>query len=166
MVKKGDTMEKVIIAAVAENRAIGKNGDIPWDISEDMKHFKETTMGNPVIMGRKTYQSFPESVRPLPGRTNIVLTRSGFEPEDESVKVANSLDEAYEIAEEYGDKAFIIGGASIYEESLKAADRMILTEVHREVDGDTFFPEWDENAWEEIERDDRSEFSFVEYCRK
>ena len=156
-------MEKIIIAAVSENNAIGKNGDIPWDIPEDMKHFKDTTKGNPVIMGRKTYQSFPESVRPLPGRTNIVLTRSGFEPEDESVKIANSLEEAYELAEEFSEKAFVIGGASIYEEALKDADRMILTEVHREVDGDTFFPDWNEEAWKEVKRDEREEFDFVEF---
>lgn len=156
-------MEKIIIAAVSENNAIGKDGDIPWDIPEDMKHFKETTMGNPVIMGRKTYQSFPEPVRPLPGRTNIVLTRSDFQPEDESVKVANSLSEAYEIAEETSEKAFIIGGASVYEEALKDADKMILTEVHREVDGDTFFPDWNGEAWREKEREERDGFDFVKY---
>ena len=156
-------MEKIIIAAVSENNAIGKNGDIPWDLPEDMKHFKEKTMDHPVVMGRKTYQSFPESVRPLPERTNIVLTRSGFEPEDESVKIANSLEEAYELAEEFSEKAFIIGGASIYEEALKDADRMILTEVHREVDGDTFFPEWNKEAWREKEREERKGFDFVKY---
>lgn len=160
------TMEKVIIAAVSENGVIGKNGDIPWDIPEDMEHFKETTMGHPVIMGRKTYQSFPESVRPLPGRTNIVLTRSDFQPEDESVKIANSLKEAYEIANELDEKAFIIGGSSVYEGALKDADRMILTEVHSEVDGDTYFPEWKEEAWKETEREKNSDFSFVEYDRR
>jgi dihydrofolate reductase len=156
-------MEKIIIAALSENNVIGKNGDIPWDIPEDMKHFKETTKGNPVIMGRKTYQSFPQSVRPLPGRTNIVLTRSGFEPEDESVKIANSLEEAYEIAEKLSEKAFVIGGASIYEEALDDADKMVLTEVHREVNGDTFFPEWNEEAWKEVKRDEREGFDFVKF---
>lgn len=159
-------MKKIIIAAVAENNAIGKDGDIPWDLPEDLKHFKETTMNHPVIMGRKTFQSFPESVRPLPGRTNIVLTQSGFEPEDESVRVVNSLGEAYEVAERIDDKAFLIGGASVYEAALKHADKMILTEVHRKVDGDTFFPDWDEEAWKEVDRDRREDFDFVEYSRK
>ena len=159
-------MKKIIIAALAENRVIGKNGDIPWDLPEDMKHFKEKTMGHPVIMGRKTFQSFPESVRPLPGRTNIVLTRSGFEPEDESVKVMNSLEEAYELAEEFAEKAFVIGGSSVYEQALETADRMVLTEVQRKVDGDTFFPEWDREAWKEIERSERDGFDFVEYERQ
>lgn len=156
-------MEKIIIAALAENNAIGKDGKIPWDLPEDMKHFKETTMGNPVIMGRKTFQSFPESVRPLPGRTNIVLTRSGFQPEDESVKTANSLQEAYEIAEDISEKAYIIGGASVYEKTLNDADKMVLTEVHHEVDGDTFFPEWSEKDWEETKRDERDGFDFTVY---
>ncbi|MFB6175133.1 MAG: dihydrofolate reductase [Candidatus Nanohalobium sp.] len=159
-------MEKIIIAAVSENNAIGKNGDIPWNIPEDMKHFKETTMGHPIIMGRKTYQSFPDPVRPLPGRTNIVLTRSDFRPEDESVKTANSLEEAYNKAEELDNKAFIIGGATIYKEALEDADKMILTEVHREIDGDTFFPNWDEDNWEETKREERDDFDFVEYTRK
>lgn len=156
-------MEKIIIAAVAENGAIGKDGDIPWDIPEDMKHFKEKTIDHPIIMGRKTFQSFPESVRPLPGRTNIVLTKSGFKREDESVKIANSLEEAYRVAEEIDEKAFVIGGASVYEEALEDADKMVLTEVHRVVEGDTFFPEWDENRWAETSRDDHDGFSFVTY---
>lgn len=159
-------MEKIIIAAVSENGVIGKNGKIPWDISEDMKHFKDKTTGYPVIMGRKTYQSFPENFRPLPERTNIVLTRSDFNPEKESVKIANSLEEAYEIAENIDEKAFIIGGSSVYERSLEDADKMILTEVHRDVDGDTFFPEWNHENWEEVSRDERDGFDFVEYMAK
>ncbi|PSH00497.1 MAG: dihydrofolate reductase [Nanohaloarchaea archaeon SW_7_46_7] len=158
-------MKKIIIAAVSENRAIGKNGEIPWDIPEDMKHFKQTTMNHPVIMGRKTYQSFPKNVRPLPGRTNIVLTRSGFRPENESVKTANSLEEAYQIANQINDKAFVIGGASVYKKALENADEMILTEVHRKVDGDTFFPEWDKERWKETERDERDGYAFVRYER-
>lgn len=159
-------MEKIIIAAVSENNVIGKKGKIPWDIPQDLKHFKQKTMGNPVIMGRKTYQSFPETVRPLPGRKNIVLTRSGFEPQDDSVEVVNSLEEAYDLAVELSDKAFVIGGSSVYEEALEDADRIVLTEVHREVDGDTFFPEWSDGNWEEVERDERDGFDFVEYVAK
>jgi dihydrofolate reductase len=158
-------MEVVVIAAVAENGAIGKDGDVPWKIPEDMKHFKQKTTGHPVIMGRKTFESLPDDYKPLPDRTNIVLTRSGFEPEDGEVKVTNSLEEAYQEAEKLDEKTFVIGGSSVYEAALEDADKMIITEVHREVDGDTFFPEWKEENWEEVKRDEREGFSFVEYQR-
>ncbi|MFB6146049.1 MAG: dihydrofolate reductase [Candidatus Nanohaloarchaea archaeon] len=155
-------MEKVIIAAMDENRVIGKDNDIPWHFPEDLKHFKETTMGHTVLMGRSTYESLPDSFRPLPGRKNIVLTRSGFQPEDESVHVANSLEEAYRTAEEIGEKLFIIGGASIYGQTLEDVDKMIITEVHDSFEGYTYFPEFRED-WNEVEREDREELSFVVY---
>ncbi|WP_414836833.1 dihydrofolate reductase [Candidatus Nanohalococcus occultus] len=156
-------MKKVIIAAVSENRAIGKDGEIPWQIPEDLKHFKEKTTGHPVIMGRKTFESLPESHRPLPGRTNIVLSRSGFDHTKESVRSANSLDEAYRIADELAEKAFVIGGASVYRQALKDADRMILTEIHERYEGDTFFPEFEDGNWREVRRDEREGFDFVKY---
>lgn len=157
-------MEKIIIAAVSENRVIGKDGDIPWHIPEDLKHFREVTTGNPVIMGKTTFYSLPKEFRPLEDRTNIVLTRSGLE--NESVKEANSLEEAWKTAEKTGsDKVFIIGGASVYEQTLDEADRMIITKINREYDGDTFFPEWDRENWEEVEREDHEKFSFIEYKR-
>ena len=155
-------MEKIIIAAVAQNGTVGKDGDIPWHIPEDLEHFREETMGSPVVMGKNTFYSLPEDFRPLEGRTNIVLTRSGLE--NESARVANSLDEAWNIAEETGnEKVFIIGGASVYEQTIEKADRMILTEIHEEYDGDTFFPDWNRENWNEVSRDERGEFSFVEY---
>jgi dihydrofolate reductase len=158
-------MEKIIIAAVAENNVIGKENDIPWHYPEDLKHFKQTTTGFPVVMGSNTYLSLPDSYRPLPGRTNIVLTREELDI-DESVKQANSLEEAWELASENGkQKLFIIGGASVYSQTLEIADRMILTVIHKEFDGDTFFPEWNEDNWREVSRDDRKELSFVEYER-
>lgn len=159
-----EKLEKIIVVAVSENGVIGKDGDIPWHFPEDMKHFKNTTMGNPVVMGSNTYRSLPEDYTPLPGRENIVLTRSGIE--DESVDEANSLEEAWEIADKYSDKVFIIGGASIYEQTLEDADRMILTRIHEEYDGDTFFPDWNQKNWKEVERDDRKELSFIEYVKK
>ena len=157
-------MEKIIIVAIAENGVIGKDGDIPWHYPEDLKHFKEKTMGHPVIMGSSTYRSLPEDYRPLPERKNIVLTRSGIET-DESVSVANSLEEAYSIAEKDPQKAFIIGGSTIYEQTLEDADRMIITRVHKEFDGDTFFPDWNKENWEEVERKEKEEISFVTYER-
>ncbi|MFB6217214.1 MAG: dihydrofolate reductase [Candidatus Aenigmatarchaeota archaeon] len=158
-------MERVIIAAMDENRVIGKDNSIPWHFPEDLEHFKETTMGYPVVMGRSTYESLPKNFRPLPGRKNIVLTRSGFEA-DESVKIANSLDEAWGLAKKTGkEKVFIIGGASIYEQTLKDADRLIITEIHGEYNGDTFFPDFRQN-WTEVERTDKGELSFVKYRPK
>ncbi|MFT4892738.1 MAG: dihydrofolate reductase [Candidatus Nanohaloarchaea archaeon] len=155
-------MKKIIIAAVAENGVIGKDGDIPWHYSEDLKHFKQKTTGHSVIMGRKTYFSLPEDFRPLPDRKNIVLSRSNPEL-PESVNLANSLEEAWEIAENHSGKAFIIGGAGVYEQAMNESDKMILTRIHQEYEGDTYFPEWDKENWKEIERDDREELSFVEY---
>ncbi|PSG98783.1 MAG: dihydrofolate reductase [Nanohaloarchaea archaeon SW_7_43_1] len=156
-------MEKIIIAAVAENNVIGKDGDIPWHYSEDMKHFKQKTTGNTVIMGRKTFQSLPDSFKPLPDRQNIVLTRSDFSPQSESVTVANSLDEAWVRAN--NEKVFIIGGEGVYEQSLEQTDKMILTEIKGEYEGDTYFPEWNEEKWRETEREEKNEFSFVEHER-
>lgn len=158
-------MEKIIVAAVAENRVIGRDGDIPWHFPEDLEHFRELTMGSPVVMGRGTYESLPEDHRPLEGRTNIVLTRSGLE--EESVRVANNLDEAWSIARETGSgTVYIIGGESVYRQTLDDADRMELTEVHREPEGDTRFPEFDPDSWREVDREDRGEFSFVTYERR
>jgi dihydrofolate reductase len=153
-------MEKIIVAAIAENGVIGKNGELPWHIPEDMEHFKELTMGHPVLMGRTTFESLPDSVKPLPGRTNIVLTRSGVEAD---VKEAESPHQGYRIAEEHGDKVFIIGGASVYEQTLDDADRMEITRIHEEYDGDVKFPEWDEESWEEIDREDQGDFTFLTY---
>lgn len=158
-------LEKVIVAAVAENGVIGRQGTIPWDYPVDRKHFRELTTGHPVVMGRETYRSLPEEYRPLPGRTNIVLSRSGMDVE-EGVKVADGLEGAWEIAEETGsEQVFIIGGASIYEQTLPEADRMVITEVHENYGGGTYFPDWNREEWREVGRDDRGDVSFVEYER-
>lgn len=155
-------MKKIIIAAVSENRVIGKDGDIPWHFPEDLKHFKEETTGSPVVMGRGTFESLPDDFQPLPNRTNIVLTRS--EPSyEESVEIANSLEEALQIASKNGKKVYIIGGASVYKQAIESADKMILTEIHEKYEGDTYFPEFNEEKWKETERDDREELSFVTY---
>ena len=156
-------MEKIIIAAMDEEKTIGKNGEIPWHYPEDLKHFRKLTTGNSVIMGRKTYFSLPEDFRPLPDRENIVLTRG--DPEiDESVKVVNSLEEAYESAE--SEKVFIAGGASVYKQTLKEADNMVLTRVPGKHDGDTFFPDWDEEDWKLTESDESGNLLFERFTRK
>jgi len=155
-------MRVSLIVAVAENGVIGRDGDLPWCIPADMKFFKETTTGHPIVMGRKTHQSIG---RALPGRTNIVITRDGdFAGED--ITVVGDIDAAFQAA---GDAAevMVIGGAQIYELALPRADRVYLTEVHIAADGDTYFPTLDRRVWRETARVDHPAegdipaFSFV-----
>ncbi|WP_423743762.1 dihydrofolate reductase (plasmid) [Haladaptatus sp. SPP-AMP-3] len=155
----------VCIAAVAENGVIGRDGDMPWHYSADLRRFKETTMGHPVVMGRTTYESIAGQLDgPLPGRTNVVLSRSNPDLTEEVVLV-HSVEEAMETVEELDDTAFVIGGATVYEQFLPHADEMLLTEIHEAYDGDTYFPEWDPEEWTEVERDEREELDFVRYER-
>ena len=133
-----------LIAAVAENGTIGRDGEIPWHLPEDFKLFKRITMGHHLIMGRKTFESIGT---PLPGRTSIVLTRDASY-KAEGCQVAVSLPEALEIARKAGDdEVFIIGGAGVYAQTLPLADRFYLSRVHANVRGDTVFPEFDEGNW-------------------
>ena len=137
-------MDIIAIAAVGKNGAIGKNGGLIWNIPEDMNHFKETTMGHPIIMGRKTLESFPGG-RPLPGRTNIIITRNTDftvnNPKDVPVKIVTSVDEAITAAEECGDSAaYVIGGASIYKQFADKYTKLDITEIDAECkDADAFF---------------------------
>ncbi len=138
-----------LIAAVAENGVIGREGGLPWRIPEDLKFFKATTLGKPVIMGRKTYVSIG---KPLPGRLNIVLTRDRTW-HAQGVSTAHDLDRALRIAQESGaDEAMIIGGADIYEAALPRANRIYLTRIAREFEGDALFPYFDPAEWTEIAR--------------
>jgi len=144
-------MRTSLIVAVADNGAIGLGGDMPWHISADLRNFKQVTMGAPVIMGRKTYQSIG---RALPGRSNIVVSRnSKFEAPDADVMsdVDSALSKARTIAEiEGGEEVFVIGGAEVYEQAMGAADRIYLTRIHAEFPGDAFFPILDGGGWQEI----------------
>lgn len=158
-------LEKCLVVAAAKNNVIGKDGDIPWHIPEDLKHFKKLTTGHSVIMGRKTYESLPEAFKPLPDRLNIVLTRSGLEEVPEKVIEASSLEQAWEKASEHGEKAFVIGGESVYRESLEEVEKIHLTRIHEEYEGDTYFPGIDEEEWSEENRDEREDFSFLTYRR-
>ncbi len=164
-------MELVVIAAVAENGVIGVEGEMAWHIPEDLAHFKRATTGHPVIMGRVTYESIADDLGgPLPDRTNVVLSRSGVDA-SEDVIVIDDTDAALAAAEEQigadtaEERAFVIGGATVYEQFLPDADRLMLTEVHERYDGDTYFPDWDRELWVELERDERDGFAFVEYAR-
>lgn len=158
-------MRLVLVAAVAENDVIGRDGDMPWHYAEDLRHFKETTMGHPVVMGRTTYESIAARIDgPLPGRANVVLSRSNLDLPEEVVLV-HGVEEAIEVAAELDDTAFVIGGATVYEQFLPHTDEMILTEIHGEYEGDTEFPKWDTDEWREVEREERRAFDFVRYER-
>ena len=161
-----------IIAALSRNRVIGKNNDLPWHLPDDMKYFMQTTKGHYVIMGRKNYESIPEKFRPLPNRTNIVITgQKNFRAP--GCKVVSSLDEALDIPRQANQQeVFVIGGSKVYNESLAKADRLYLTEIHAEINGDIYFPEIDWRLWSEKKRikhtdDSRHAFSFdfVNYDR-
>jgi dihydrofolate reductase len=155
-----------LIAAVAQNRAIGKDNQLLWHLPEDMRHFRETTRGKTVIMGRKTWESLPEKFRPLPGRRNIVVTRDrNFVAE--GAELAHSLDEAIAAAGDDGE-TFVIGGAELYRQALPMAQRLYLTEVAQAYEGDVFFPEIQTAEWQEISRmqqcsNSGMEFAFVIY---
>ena len=152
-----------VIVAVAENGVIGKDNQLPWHIPEDLRYFKQTTMGKPVIMGRKTYESIG---KPLPGRVNVVVSRNKDWSAD-GVLTAQSLDAALQQAA--ADEMFVIGGASLFEEALHRAQRLYLTEIHRPYDGDVRFPAWNRNDWKEISRQRKAgdpDVSFVVLGRR
>ncbi len=154
--------EIIIIAAVAENNVIGKGGKIPWHIKEDFQHFKELTMGYPCIMGDRTYESLP--IKPLPGRENIILTfNKNYHPKGTIIKY--SFEDALEHCKNT-KKIFIIGGASIYKQGLNFANRMELTRIHKSYEGDTHFPEFDENEWVIEKKENHDGFSFISYAKK
>ena len=158
-------MKLSIIVAASENGVIGSQGDLPWRLSADLRRFKRLTMGHAMIMGRKTYDSIG---RPLPGRVSIVLTkrREGGGQRSEDVLVAGSLEEATKLVattEMDQEEAFVTGGGEIYRLALPEADRIYLTRVHTQVDGDATFPDVDWNAWRLIESekhaaDEKNEF--------
>lgn len=137
-------MKLAVLAAVSENRVIGRRGQLPWRLPDEMLYVKQLSMGHCVLMGRKTYESIG---RPLPGRTTIVITRDrNFSRE--GIVVAHDLDAAIAAAEERGeDEAFVFGGETIYRLALPRADVLYLTRVHAEVEGDVFFPDFDPHEW-------------------
>ena len=157
-------MKIALIVAMSENGIIGDKGKIPWHIREDLQRFKRLTMGHPIIMGRKTYESIG---KPLPGRTNVVLTRSPDFTVPPAVLTFANLGAALEhCCGQNHNSAFIIGGSKVFELALPLADRLFITEVHQHVNGDTKFPDYDRTEWTETAREDGPEYSFVEYRRK
>jgi dihydrofolate reductase len=165
--KKLDDMNLSIIVAMTEKRVIGLNNSLPWHISADLKRFKQITMGHPIVMGRKTYDSIG---RPLPGRTNIIITRN-WGLKIAGCHVVNSINEA--IKNYPCEEIFLIGGSSIYKEALPISNRIYMTLIREDFEGDTWFPEWKREEWAESERinvdDDRESkirYSFLTLERK
>jgi dihydrofolate reductase len=156
--------EIVIIAAVARNHVIGKDNQLLWHIPEDMAHFKALTAGHTVIMGRKTWESLPERFRPLPGRNNIVITRQG-DYAAPGAGIAASLENALELAST-ATIAFVIGGEQVYRLAMPLANRLEITEVALEPEGDAWFPEIAPGEWESVTRADAGSHAFVTYRRR
>jgi dihydrofolate reductase len=159
----------VLIAGVARNGVIGRDGGLPWHLPEDLRHFKRQTLGWPVIMGRRTWDSLPPAFRPLPGRRNLVVTRQadwhaeGAEP---APSLASALDRL-----RGSERAFVIGGAHLYAEALPHTDELLLTEIDADVEGDAFFPPWDRRAFVERSRETHRapagwDYAFVHYVRR
>ena len=158
-------MKTVIIAALSKNRVIGRNNTIPWHCPADMKHFRRTTKGHPVVAGRKTYESF--KIRPLPGRLNFILTRNPDYTSDEGVIICQDLDQVVAtVKERSAEKLFILGGAEIYNLALPLTGEMILTHLPIEVEGDAYFPQWDEAEWEVAEERREEDLVFATYRRR
>ena len=154
-------MKISLIVAMANNQVIGLNNTMPWHLSADLKKFKAITMGAPIIMGRKTYQSIG---RPLPGRTNIIISRN-VDYHQEGCLVFNSLETALKKAAQIRDEAFFIGGSELYKSALPMATTLYLTQIHHTFEGDTFFPElnwpeWRIDAQEDIETDAQVDFNY------
>lgn len=163
-------MKLVLVAAVARNGAIGKDNALLWQLPEDLRHFKRVTLGHPIVMGRKTFDSIG---RPLPGRRNLVVTRNAAWRHD-GVEPHPSLDAALAAAAQgqpAGGTVCVIGGGELYAQALPRADELVLTEVDADFEADTFFPAWDRGAFDEVERQTHTSaqgwpYHFVTYRRK
>lgn len=162
-----------VIVAAAQNGVIGRNNALPWHLPKDLAYFKRVTMGKPIVMGRKTFESIG---RPLPGRSNIIITRN-CDFQADGVKVVTSLEEALQLAADIAlidgvEELVVIGGAQIYQAAIPRANRLYITEVHAEVQGDTYLPAVDWSQWREVARERHMaaganpyDYSFVVYER-
>lgn len=150
-----------IIAAMTRKRVIGKSNRLPWRIKEEMDNFRKLTIGNVVVMGRKTFESIG---KPLADRKNIIISRTGIDAE--GIDVCPTIDEGLKKAEKYGKEIFIIGGASIYEQTISIADKMYISYIKREYEGDAYFPEFNQKEWDIERKEDYNEFELVVYRRK
>lgn len=157
-----------LIVAMDDNRLIGNNNKLPWHLPADLAFFKRTTMGKPIVMGRKTYQSIG---KPLPGRRNIVITRDDTFSAA-GCEVCNSIEAAMSLTKD-DDEVMLIGGASLYEQTLARATQLYITRIHQSFEGDTWFPEIDLSEWKAVNREDfdadhsnQYAYSFIKYVRE
>jgi len=158
-----------LVAAVARDGVIGRGGGIPWRIPEDMTRFRELTTGHAVVMGRRTWESLPDQFRPLPGRDNVVVTRNP-DWSAQGADRAGSVEDALELLDS-APRVFVIGGGEIYAAALPFADEFLLTEIDAAIEGDTVFPAWNRDEFDEVERRERiteggTPFAFVRYVRR
>jgi dihydrofolate reductase len=158
-----------LLAAVARGGVIGRDGGIPWRLPEDMARFRDLTVGHSVVMGRRTWDSLPDRFRPLPGRGNVVVTRNP-DWSAQGADRAASIEEALELLSA-DPRVFVIGGGETYAAALPYADELLLTEIDADVEGDTTFPAWDRDEFEEVARErhvaaDGTQCAFVTYCRR
>ena len=163
-------VDYVLVAAVADNGVIGQDGEMPWHLPADLKHFKRLTTGHPVVMGRRTYDSIVAHLgEPLPERHSVVLSSQALTLPDGAEVVASveaARDAAADAAERLGvETVYVVGGATVYEQCLPFADGLVLTELRDDYEGDTYFPAVDDDAWRVVERDARDGFDFVTYER-
>jgi dihydrofolate reductase len=163
-------VEYVLVAAIARNGVIGRDGEMPWHLPADLKHFKETTTGHPVVMGRRTYESIAAHLDgPLPDRHSVVLSSQDLDL-SAGAEVVGSVEEARRAAEAAAERmgvktAYVVGGATVYEQFLPHANRLVLTELDEAYEGDTTFPPYDEERWVEVDRESHDGFDFVTYER-
>ena len=154
-----------LIVAVSENMVIGKDNKLAWHLPDDMNYFSNMTKGHSIIMGRKNWESIPKKYRPLPERKNIVVTRNN-KFEDKGVIIVNSIEKAVEKARRFDEEEiFIIGGGEIYKLGFAYVDKLYITEIYANIDGNTYFPKWNKENWKEISRishpkDEKHEFDF------
>ena len=159
-------MKIIIISAIAQNGVIGRsNGEMPWHEKEEFQHFKQTTIGFPILMGRKTFETLG---KPLKGRENIVITRDeNYSSDYEDVKIVHSLNEGIEYCKITNpEKIFIIGGGEVYKQAIGIADQLIISNMKFDAEGEINFPEISEKDWIEEYREDREKFEIVKYARK
>jgi dihydrofolate reductase len=155
-----------LIAAVAKNNVIGNQGEIPWYLPADLKHFASVTKGHTVIMGRKTYESIIARIgKPLPDRKNIIIT-SNHSYQAPGCEIYSSIEEILEKIKNTPEEIFIIGGEKVYKDFLPYADKLYITEVHAEISGNAFFPEFDKNKWQEVKheshsKDEKNQFDYT-----
>lgn len=154
-----------LVAAVAENNVIGNKNKIPWHVRDDLKRFKAITLGKNVLMGRKTFESIMDTLKTsLPKRNNIIVTRQNRFSTPRNCEIYQSLEQA--LAAHSGEDIYVIGGAEIYRQTMPLAQKLFITEVHRKVAGDAYFPKISKSEWRETERDDHNGYSFVTYENK